>query len=454
MSGAPRGPQTTATVSGPGGRLPDSLAVEVVAGPDAGTVVPLAPGSLVVGKEVGCDLVLTDTAVSRRHLEIAVTPERVEVRDLGSKNGSFYLGARFDVIQVAPGSQIQIGVTQLAIVTAAERALPLHPENHFGRLLGGTAAMRRVFAALARLAPLDVGLLVTGETGTGKDLAAQAVHDASPRAAKPFVICDLGAIPASLIEAELFGAVRGAYTGADRDRPGVFEQADGGTLFLDEIGELALELQPRLLRLLESSSVKRVGDKGYRHFDVRVLAATNRDLSAEVEARRFRPDLFHRLAVAEVRIPPLRERLADIPLLVDGVMADLAAGSGAPRKSVPPETLAALAAYPWPGNVRQLRNVLERALAVDPSGGAIARDALGLGPPPATSESDDGATTAQMDPAVPFHEAKDRLIHRWERGYLAGLLERTGGNIAQAARTAGVDRAHLYRLLRKHGLHR
>ena len=452
MSGAPRGPQVTATVSGPGGHLPDSLAIEVVAGPDAGAMVPLSPGSLVVGKEAGCDLVLTDTAVSRRHLEITVTPERVEVRDLGSKNGSFYLGARFDVIQVGPGSQIQIGVTQLAIVTAAERALPLHPENRFGRLLGGTAAMRRVFAALARLAPLDVGILVTGETGTGKDLAAQAVHAASPRAGRPFVVCDLGAIPASLIEAELFGAVRGAYTGADRDRPGVFEQADGGTLFLDEVGELALELQPRLLRLLESSSVKRVGDKGYRRFDVRVIAATNRDLSAEVQAKRFRPDLFHRLAVAEVRIPPLRERLDDIPLLVDGILSDLA-GSASAARTVPPETLAALAAYPWPGNVRQLRNVLERALAVDPSGGAIARDALGLGPPPATPEADEAAA-AQIDPAVPFHQAKDRLIHRWERGYLAGLLERASGNIAQAARTAGVDRAHLYRLLRKHGLHR
>jgi DNA-binding NtrC family response regulator len=452
MSGAPRNPQTTATVSGPAGDIPDSLAVEVVGGPDAGAVAPLVPGSLVVGKEPGCDLVLTDPAVSRRHLEIAVTHDRIEVRDLGSKNGSFYLGARFDVIQVGPGSQIQIGTTQLAIVTAAERAMPLHPETRFGRLLGQTPAMRRVFAALARLARLDVGILITGETGTGKDLAAQAVHAASPRASKPFVVCDLGAIPASLIEAELFGAVRGAYTGADRDRPGVFEHADGGTLFLDEVGELALELQPRLLRLLESSSVKRVGDTSYRRFDVRVIAATNRDLSAEVQARRFRPDLFHRLAVAEVRIPPLRERQADIPLLVDGILADLAA-AGAPRASVPPETLAALAAYPWPGNVRQLRNVLERALAVDPSGGEIARDALGLAPPPAGAEVED-ASAPHVDPAVPFHEAKDRLIHRWERSYLSGLLERAGGNIAQAARTAGVDRAHLYRLLRKHGLHR
>jgi DNA-binding NtrC family response regulator len=449
-SGAPPDPQTTATVSGPGGELPASLAVEVVAGPDAGAVIPLAVGSLVVGKEPGCDLLLTDPAVSRRHLEIAVTPGRVEVRDLGSKNGSFYLGARFDVLQVGPGSQIQIGVTQLAIVSGTERALPLHPESRFGRLLGGTASMRRVFAALARLAPLDAGVLLTGETGTGKDLAAQAVHAASPRAGGPFVVCDLGAVPAALIEAELFGAVRGAYTGADRDRAGVFEEADGGTLFLDEVGELSLELQPRLLRLLESSSVKRVGETSYRRFDVRVIAATNRDLAAEVEARRFRADLFHRLAVAEVHIPPLRERQGDIPLLVDGILADLAAG-GAPRPSVPAETLTALAAYPWPGNVRQLRNVLERALALDPSGGELALGALGLGLPPAEPSTGD---IAHPDPGVPFHQAKDRLIHRWERGYLTGLLERASGNIAQAARTAGIDRAYLYRLLRKHGLHR
>jgi len=436
-------PPVTDTVAGPEGQLPDGLAVEVVGGPDAGAIAALDTGTVVIGKGADCDLVLSDPAVSRRHLAISVTSERIEVRDLGSKNGSFYLGARFESIQVAPGSQIQLGATQLAIVTSADRARPLHPEPRFGRLLGESAVMRRLFATLARLAPLDSGILLGGETGTGKDLAAQAVHAASRRAGGPFVVCDLGAVPPGLIEAELFGAVRGAYTGADRDRAGVFEHADGGTLFLDEIGELALELQPRLLRLLETSSVRRLGDAAYRRFDVRVIAASNRDLTAEVEAGRFRRDLFHRLAVAEVHMPPLRERVADIPILVDGILAEL----GGARPAVPADTIAALSAYSWPGNVRQLRNVLERALAVDPSGGAIAREALGLDSRP----HDD---LAGADPAVPFHEAKDRLLHRWERSYLTGLLERAGGNIAQAARTAGIDRAHLYRLLHKHGLQR
>ena len=440
---------TTQSLAGEPAAGVSGLRLVVAAGPDQGRSLALLPGTYAVGKASDCELALTDAAVSRRHLEVVVTEERVELRDLASKNGSYYLGARFDRIQVGAGAQVTIGTTALALMTAPSREPPLHTADRFGRLLGQTASMRRVFAALERLARTDASIVILGETGTGKDLAAQAVHAASARADRPFVVCDLGAVPAQLVESELFGHVRGAFTGADRDRAGAFEQADGGTIFLDEIGELALSLQPRLLRLLESRSVKRVGAVAYRELDVRVVSATNRDLAAEVEAHGFRADLFHRLAVAQVRIPPLRERLDDLPLLVESFLREPAARGGA-RLTVPPETWAALRSYGWPGNVRQLRNVIERAAALAPPDGVLRPEVLGL----------DGAGDGEpplrvpVDPSVPFKDAKDRLIHVWEREYMAGLLERCGDNLAQAARVAGIDRAHLYRILRKHGLQR
>ncbi len=441
---------TTQSLAGEPTGGASGLRLVVAAGPDQGRSLELAPGTYTVGKAADCELALSDAAVSRRHLEVVVTEERVELRDLGSKNGSYYLGARFDRIQVGAGAQVTVGTTALALMSAPAREPPLHAEGRFGRLVGQTAAMRRVFAALERLARTDASIVILGETGTGKDLAAQAVHAASPRAAAPFVVCDLGAVPAQLVEGELFGHVRGAFTGADRDRAGAFEQADGGTIFLDEIGELALPLQPRLLRVLESQSVKRVGAAAYRELDVRVVSATNRDLAAEVEAHGFRADLFHRLAVAQVRIPPLRERLDDLPLLVGAFLRELSA-RGAPPLIVPPETTAALRSYGWPGNVRQLRNVIERAAALAPPDGVLRPEVLGLD---AAGGGDEPALRAPVDPSVPFKDAKDRLIHVWEREYMAGLIERSGGNLAQAARVAGIDRAHLYRILRKHGLQR
>jgi DNA-binding NtrC family response regulator len=273
------------------------------------------------------------------------------------------------------------------------------------------------------------------------------VHEASGRARGPFVICDLGAVPGSLIESELFGHVRGAFTGADRDRAGAFEQADGGTIFLDEVGELALELQPRLLRVLETASVKRLGETRYRRTDARVISATNRHLSAEVQSDRFRSDLFYRLTVAQVRIPALRERLDDMPTLVDALLADLAM-RGAGQLTASPELISALRAYDWPGNVRQLRNVIERAVALGLPGGILSPAVLGLDPDP----GDESRVRHKIDASVPFKEAKDRLVVHWEREYVSSLLEKCAGNVSRAARVAGLDRAHLYRLLHRHGL--
>jgi DNA-binding NtrC family response regulator len=441
----------TATAS-PVGDMSASLAgrlrLVVVAGPDQGAWIALGEEPAEVGSAPGSQLRLADAAVSRRHLGVAVTADGIELRDLGSKNGSYYLGARFDVIRVAPGAQVTVGTSAIAVVSEQDDPLPLHPGDRFGRLLGHSAAMRRVFAALDRLAASDASILVVGETGTGKDLAAQAIHAVSGRRERPFVVCDLGAVPAALIESELFGHVRGAFTGADRERTGAFEQAQGGTIFLDEIGELATALQPRLLRVLETRSVKRVGEATYRPLDVRVVAATNRDPAVEIKEQRLRTDLFHRIAVAQVRMPPLREHKDDIPLLVGALVDDLAARDGQPF-IVPPETLAALSSYGWPGNVRQLRNVIERAAALAPPDRVLRADVLGIDATPAAAAP---ALPPSADPGVPFKDAKDRLVQRWEQEYVASLIEKFGDNITQAARVAGIDRAHLYRLMRKHGL--
>jgi DNA-binding NtrC family response regulator len=286
-------------------------------------------------------------------------------------------------------------------------------------------------------------VLIEGETGTGKELCAEAIHQAGPRAQKPFVICDLAGVSRSLIESELFGHVRGAFTGADRDRDGAFAMAHGGTIFIDEIGELELEMQPRLLRALEQRKVKPVGAAGYRDVDVRVIAATNRDLREEVKAGRFRDDLYHRLAVLKVPLPTLRERKEDIPELVQTFLQK----AGRPV-TVPPVTVALLGDYDWPGNVRELKNVIERGLSLMGQSSELEPSLLGLEPPSAPTGGPPVAW-ATIGPEG-FREAKERLISAWERDYVTQLLKKTGGNVSQAAREGGIDRVYLHRLMKKH----
>jgi DNA-binding NtrC family response regulator len=257
--------------------------------------------------------------------------------------------------------------------------------------------------------------------------------------------------PRSLLESELFGHVRGAFTGAERDRDGAFSRAHGGSIFLDEIGDLDLDLQPRLLRAIERRHVKPVGASDYRTVDVRVIAATNRDLGAEVRAGRFRADLLHRLEVVKIELPPLRRRRDDVPLPVERFLARApgpAGGPAPPRFS--PATMAALAAHDWPGNVRQLRNVIERALALAPDPAAVDPELLGLTPAAPAGAPEPGPGPAEA--ALPFKEAKGRLVEAWEREYLARLLADVAGNVSEAARRAGLSRMHLHDLLRKHGL--
>jgi DNA-binding NtrC family response regulator len=323
-------------------------------------------------------------------------------------------------------------------------ALPPSPRARFGDLIGASVPMRALFALLERVACSDVGVLIEGETGTGKELVAEALHRASPRAARPLVICDLAGVSRSLIESELFGHVRGAFTGAERERDGAFALADSGTLFIDEIAELELDVQPRLLRALERRQVKPVGSSSWRDLEVRVIAATNRDLSAEVRAGRFREDLFHRLAVMRLRVPSLRERREDIPLLVEHLLAR----AGSPARPTEP-ALARLVAYGWPGNVRELKNVLDRALSLLGPGAPdeprrIEPELLGLPP--------GGRPSGTAPVATNFREAKAQMIAAWERAYVGRLLDQAGGSITRAAREAGMDRVYLHRLLRKHGM--
>jgi DNA-binding NtrC family response regulator len=298
--------------------------------------------------------------------------------------------------------------------------------------------MRDVFAQLEKIAVSDATVLIEGETGTGKDCTAEAIHHASKRAGGPFIVIDCSAIPANLLESELFGHESGAFTGAVDRRIGAFEQASNGTLFLDEVGEMPAELQPKLLRALESREIRRVGGRTTVRCDLRIIAATNRDLSAEVNRGSFRADLYYRLAVVRIALPPLRERVGDLPVLVAHLLARIGASSATIAELTAPDYLAALAAAPWPGNVRELRNHLEQCAVFGerrlPSAAAASR--------PATT----------VDVTQPYDIARRQAINAFERFYVASLLTRLDGNVTAAARDAGVNRAYLYRLLRRHGL--
>ena len=321
----------------------------------------------------------------------------------------------------------------------------------FGGLVGSSAAMHQLFDMLRRASQCDATILIQGETGTGKEVSAHAVHAHSRRGDGPFIVVDCGAIPGQLLESELFGYERGAFTGAVGSRMGAFEAAHGGTVFLDEIGELGLDLQPKILRVLESRKIKRVGSNNYVPVDVRVIAATNRDLRSEVTAKRFRSDLYYRLAVLHIQLPSLRERKSDLPELVDEILKQLNVGDLGVTASIRArEFIEMLASYRWPGNVRQLRNYLERRVAlgelVPPPG------ADSLAPQTRVSERPPAPDDLGMILEQPLKLARQEWNAAFELRYLKALLARHGQNVSAAANAAGVNRVHMYRLLWKHGL--
>jgi DNA-binding NtrC family response regulator len=377
--------------------------------------------------------VLADPTVSRHHVAIVPTAKGHLVRDLGSTNGTLINGVAVERGYLAPNAVIAIGDTRLRFeVVGGDEAAALSPDSKWGRALGASPALRRLFALLPRIAESDATVLLEGETGTGKSLIASAMHEKSPRAAGPLIVVDCGAIPPNLIESELFGHEKGAFTGATSARAGAFEAAKGGTVFLDEIGELPLDMQPKLLRVLEERVVKRIGKNDSTPLDIRLIAATNRDLRLEINQGRFRSDLYYRLNTFRLRVPPLRERREDIPLLVAHYFEEM--GGGEPPASL----LSDFARHDWPGNVRELRAAVERAVL--------------LGDPAVWQGLSEDAPAPRADDNASFREAKERAVGQWERDYVRALIAKHQGNISRAARAVRMDRNHLRELMLRHGI--
>ena len=396
-----------------------------------------------VGAHDRNDLVVTDPTVSRFHAEVEIRERGPFLKDLGSRNGTFVDGVRIDGAWLRHGSNIRVGKTQLTFtVLGGQNRIEISGRDQFGSLYGGSVPMRRLFAVLERIAPSDATVLLEGETGTGKEEAASSIHEHSPRAEGPFETLNCAAIPANLLESELFGHEQGAFTGATHSRPGVFEQAHGGTLFLDELGELPLAMQPALLRALEQREIRRVGGTGVRPIDVRVIAATNRDLREEVSAGRFREDLYYRLAVFHIRIPPLRERPEDIPGLTEVLMQRIGLDTRAIAHALTPELRETLQRGRWPGNVRELRNYLSRYIVLGEMAPIASVDTRGHG----------GGPVPIVDARLAYADAREAALARFERDYADALLSLHQGNVSAAARAAGMARPYLHRLLRKHGL--
>jgi transcriptional regulator with GAF, ATPase, and Fis domain len=416
----------------------------VIKGSQRGTEFVISGDAFKVGKAPENDLVLADETVSRTHFEIVRDAKGYLVRDMKSTNGTFLDGAEVKEAYLRAGSVIAAGSCELKFTPFEERIeiLPSEKEQ-LGEMVGKSHAMREIFGLVERIAPTDATVLIEGETGTGKDMIARTLHLLSPRTDAPFIVVDCGAVAGTLIESELFGHEKGAFTGAVTARQGAFELASGGTVFLDELGELSLDLQPKLLRVLEQRELRRVGGTKTIKVDLRVIAATRKDLRSEVEKGKFREDLFFRLNVVPITAPPLRDRREDIPLLIDAMLAKLSEGGA----TLTDQTRAALMAHDWPGNVRELRNVIERALALGADPGMLVAP---LGPQESTkAQLRDGI---EFEPGVSFRDTKEKWNELFERRYLSWLIKRADGNISKAARDADMDRKYLHKLLRKYGI--
>ena len=418
-----------------------TFTLTVVAGPDAGRSLVLdgaRPSRAYLGKSPTCDLRLVDRQVSRRHVALDVQRSRLRVTDLHSTNGTLVGGIEVAEAFLRGGEWITIGETVLRVeLTAPERQHALSPATSFGRVLGESVAMRRLFPLCERLASSDVSVVIEGETGTGKELLAESIHETSVRADRPFVVFDSAAVSGDPLEATLFGAEPGAFGPGSPPRIGVFEQADGGTLLIDEIANLDLAAQPKLLRALERGEVRRVGADRPIRVDVRVLSTTRRDLDREVNEGRLRDDLFFRIAVARVELPPLREREGDAALLAAHFWRELS-GEGVP---IPEDLLAHCAAASWPGNVRELENAIARRVAL----GALPT------PPPRPIATPAAASDPFVEQVLaldlPLPEARARVVDHFERRYVERVLAAHGGNVARAAAASGLARRY-FQLLR------
>jgi transcriptional regulator with GAF, ATPase, and Fis domain len=407
------------------------LRLEVTGGVDVGASALVESKVLHVGTQAGNSLRLSDDTVSGIHFEVRNTKDGLRLRDLGSTNGTWVDAVRVFEAVIPAGTVVSAGHSKVRIDALDEQVSePLSSSSRFGLLLGQSEAMRSLFSLLERAAPTDETVLITGETGTGKEVCARSIVAASLRKDRPFVVVDCGAIPPSLLESELFGHARGAFTGAVAEHFGAFERAQGGTIFLDEIGELPLELQTRLLRAVENRQIRRVGDGREIPLDIRILAATNRCLEEEVNRGTFRADLYYRLSVLQVRLPPLRERPDDIDMLSRHLLGELKAGTGAVALTEP--LLEQLRRLPWPG--------LRRVALGEPH----VRLEVEAGPPVPSQD------VLKIDLSLPFKDCKTMAVDRFERAYLQILMKEAAGNVSKAARIAQTDRTYLSRLLVKH----
>jgi transcriptional regulator with GAF, ATPase, and Fis domain len=421
-----------------------SVTLLVIDGPDRGkrfAVDGCEPSRPLVGQSPACAIQLADREVSRRHAAFELTPLGLTITDLQSTNGTFVDSVRVREAFAPIGSVVRVGSTSFRVEPADRPGeQPISTVTSFGRLLGGSSVMRRLYPLCQRLAATPVPVLIEGETGTGKEVLAEALHERGPRAGGPFVVFDCTAVPANLVEAELFGHERGAFTGAHGARKGLFEQAHGGTLLIDEIGDLDLALQPKLLRAVERGELRRLGGDRPIKVDVRILAATRRDLDHEVAAGRFRDDLFHRLVVARLELPPLRERRGDVALLARHFSADL----GFDGPPLPASLLRRWEDERWPGNVRELRNAVSRHVAL----GELAGPGLDADDePPSAAPAGGDIIDAVLGLDLPIARARQKVVDHFERRYIARVLAAHGGNVVRAAEASGLARRY-FQILR------
>jgi len=408
-----------------------------VVGDDDASELRIGPEPRVIGRKPGCALVLEDRKVSSTHCEVVATDKGVRLRDLGSTNGTFVGDVRVVEALLDKPVTLRCGDTELEFRPGGAERVTVSKAQEFGPLVGATPVMRALFEKLRVVSPTTVSVLIEGETGTGKELVAQAIHEASERAKRPFVVIDCGAIPPNLAESTLFGHEKGSFTGAMSKRISPFVEANGGTVFLDELGELPLDVQPKLLRVLAEQRIKSVGSNTYAPVDVRVIAATRRDLLEEINRGAFRDDLFFRIAQARLEVPPLRERADDIAPLVRRLME--LAGKGAAFKRIGPEAIDRLMRHDWPGNVRELRNVVSVALAYD----------RGTGPVPVADHITQQVPRTRKSAGAPLVDrpyAESKQEH--DRVFFTALYKATDGKLVDIAKRAEINRETVRAYLR------
>ena len=442
--------------------MPEPIQIEkcklvVIDGPNVGTEHILAKPIVRIGTNEKNDLVLDDNTVSRFHSEIRHVGDEWLLVDRDSTNGTYVGNLRVREAFLYPNVELLIGNSLVRFVPLVEE-IQVYPiaRNRYGKLVGSAPRMREVYGIIDKVAPSELSIVIEGETGTGKELVASAIHERSRRQRQPIVIFDCSAFPENLLESELFGHEKGAFSGAIRTHRGVFERADGGTIFLDELGEMPIKLQPKFLRALENGEIRRVGGERTIKVDVRVVAATNRDLALMVEEGKFRRDLFYRLAKVRLCLPPLRDRVEDLDLLAEHFLAELRGKrpeGSIEARSFSPEAIKLMGKYDWPGNIRELRNVVERSITF------CEEEAVGVDDLPTDLQARMGLPTnhgvlsqVDVDPGTGLKEAKEVMVARFERDYLKGLLERHNMNISRVAREAGIDRRHVYRLMKKYAI--